>query len=384
MTSGRHRILYVQYTNPAAYPPLEHSAHLLARDGWRVLMLGIEVAGVETLRLAQHPQLVERRLGVSPQGWCGHLHYLGFCLWVVGWTWWWRPTWLYASDALACLPALLARSLPGLRILYHEHDAPATAPRSAGQRLVAWARRRAIRRADLCVAPNAQRLARLTEETGRRQGLFGVWNCPAREEAAAPRAPDPRSGLRVLYYGSVTPARLPLAVLHALAQLPDAVHLHVLGYETSGHHGYMRQLLDTAARLGIAHRITCTGASRRAALLEHARQCDVGFAALPLRPADANLQDMVGASNKSFEYLACQLPLLVSDLPGWRTLFVEPGYGLACDPESPDSVARALRWCLDHPAETRAMGERGRQRILDEWHYERQFAPVLARLAAVP
>jgi hypothetical protein len=32
----------------------------------------------------------------------------------------------------------------------------------------------------------------------------------------------------------------------------------------------------------------------------------------------------------------------------------------------------------------RQMGERGRQRILEEWNYERQFSPVLERLEGKP
>jgi glycosyltransferase involved in cell wall biosynthesis len=91
---------------------------------------------------------------------------------------------------------------------------------------------------------------------------------------------------------------------------------------------------------------------------------------------DANQQWMPGASNKPFDYLAGGLALLVSNLAGWRDLYVEPGYGIACDAPDPRSIAGALRWFMDHPTEMRAMGERGRQRVAAEWNYEAQFAPV--------
>jgi spore maturation protein CgeB len=85
---------------------------------------------------------------------------------------------------------------------------------------------------------------------------------------------------------------------------------------------------------------------------------------------------MPGASNKPFDYLASGLALLVSDEPGWCEMFVEPGYGVACRPHDSQSVASSLRWLLNHPADVRAMGERGRQRIAATWNYETQFAPV--------
>jgi len=101
---------------------------------------------------------------------------------------------------------------------------------------------------------------------------------------------------------------------------------------------------------------------------------------MPLRAHNINEQAMLGASNKAFDYLACGLALLVSDLPEWREMFVEAGDGLACDPQDPNSIARQLRWFLEHPAETRSMGAKGRQRILSEWNYERQYSPVVRHL----
>jgi hypothetical protein len=61
---------------------------------------------------------------------------------------------------------------------------------------------------------------------------------------------------------------------------------------------------------------------------------------------------------------------------GSNEMYVLPGYGLSCNPNDADSIATQLRWFLEHPVETREMGGRGRQRILSEWSYERQFNPV--------
>ena len=39
------RIVYVQFTDPAAYPPVEHSSEILAERGWNVVLLGTDVFG---------------------------------------------------------------------------------------------------------------------------------------------------------------------------------------------------------------------------------------------------------------------------------------------------------------------------------------------------
>jgi glycosyltransferase involved in cell wall biosynthesis len=172
-------------------------------------------------------------------------------------------------------------------------------------------------------------------------------------------------------------------MLDALAQSPEKIKLCVIGYETIGHRGYIEELQMTARRLGISSRVIFPGTLKdREELLAWCRKCDVGLAFMPKVSEDINMLAMVGASNKPFDYLACGLALLVSDLLDWRATYVETGYGLACDPDDPESIAAALRWYLDHPLEMRAMGESGRRKIAEEWNYENQFSPVLERMDA--
>lgn len=85
------RILYIQYTNPAGYPPLEHSSRILADDGWQVLFLGTGALGADRLRFAPHPNIHVRCLGFRNPGWLQKVQYLYFCVWVLGWTLLWRP-----------------------------------------------------------------------------------------------------------------------------------------------------------------------------------------------------------------------------------------------------------------------------------------------------
>jgi glycosyltransferase involved in cell wall biosynthesis len=61
---------------------------------------------------------------------------------------------------------------------------------------------------------------------------------------------------------------------------------------------------------------------------------------------------------------------------------VEPGYGLACDPNDAESIARTVGRFLDDPEWARSMGEMGRQRILADMNYEDRFLPVYSLLQA--
>ena len=95
---------------------------------------------------------------------------------------------------------------------------------------------------------------------------------------------------------------------------------------------------------------------------------------------DINMRHMAGASNKAFDYMAARLALVVSDLPGWRDLFVERGHAVACDPRNADSVEAALRRLIGRPGERARMADLSRRQIERFWHYEAFFGPILAEL----
>jgi glycosyltransferase involved in cell wall biosynthesis len=379
------RVLYIQYTNPAAYPPVEHGSRMLADSGIDVLLLGTENQG-HALRLPAHDRIRLRLMSFQAGGWRQKLHYARFTLWVLIWTLRWRPSWVYASDPLACPVALLLKRLLGARVVYHEHDSPRpdseTSDRTSRfMRMTLKARRALARDAELCILPTNSR-AQLFRMTTRRKHVVTVWNCPRRNEVTNPRSVHKEPGLRVWYHGSIVPARVPVTLIEALTRLPETVTLTIAGYETVGNLGYVETLNDAARQYGVEHRVAFLGAiPHRADLLANCRQHDLGLALLPLTTTDVNEREMVGASNKPFDYMSCGLALLVSDIPSWRAMYVEPGYARCCDPGSPESVANALQWFLEHPAELRAIGERGRAQIRDVWNYDRAFLPVLQHIA---
>ena len=377
-----NRITYIQYTNPAGYPPLEHSSQILSENGWKVLFLGTVAHNVQSLRFPPHPNIIVRQLSLCRRGWQQKLHYAWFTVWAFWWTLCSGCSWVYASDPFACPAGLLLSLMPWIRVVYHEHDSPTlgsanSSSTSCFMRFILWTRRKFARRAAMCVLPNAQRAEQFAADLGRDVKVACVWNCPTRNEVGPARLSLNGGDLWVLYHGSLVPARLPTTVLTALGMLPERVKLRAIGYETTGHKGYVEELHSLAVQLGVSHRVEFVGTvPTRNELFARCREADVGLAFMPNRSHDINEQAMTGASNKPFDYLACGLALLVSDLPDWRALYVENNLALPVNPEDAASIAAALRWLLERPSEARKMGERGRQRILAEWNYEKQFRPV--------
>ena len=71
---------------------------------------------------------------------------------------------------------------------------------------------------------------------------------------------------------------------------------------------------------------------------------------------------------KVFETLACGVPAIVTDFPGQRELITDNNCGLVIPQNDASSLARAVAYLRQHPAERAEMGMRGRQIV------ERQFS----------
>jgi glycosyltransferase involved in cell wall biosynthesis len=379
------RILYIQFADPAAYPPIEHSSQILAERGWDVVLLGSDAYGNQSLRLSAHPRILVKTLSLAKAGGRQSLHYICFFFWCLYWTCTWRPVWIYASDPLALPAVWLVRQFTRARIVYHEHDSPNEVwARSWFMRAVLMCRKMLAREVELCILPQQERLIDFSKMTGRRRPTICVWNCPRLgeiqrngDEEKAKQA----SGLVIYYHGSINGKRLPEELVVAASRFKGAVHLRITGYEVPGSTGYVNALVKLAAENGAPGIIEFLGIIPfRKDLLLSAAKAHVGLSLMPKQSDDINLRDMVGASNKPFDYMACGLALLVTDLPEWKSTFVIPGYGRACDPDSVDSIEAELNWYLSNSDQRREMGRRCADQIRQSWNYDIMFGDVLTIL----
>lgn len=375
------RILFVQYAQPAALPPVERAAHLMSRQGWRVRVLGVHGTGTDALSATAEAGVDVRRVSRDGVGLVHHVKYLRFLAWALLHSLAWRPDWIYVSDTFATPFGLCARAL-GFRVVYHEHDVPGDHALSSAAALVHLCRHALLRRASLLVTPNSGRSTLLAVQADRSDVLT-VWNCPSRDEATAIATAPRRDGpLRLAYHGSIVPGRPSTNVIVAIAAASARVELQITGYETLGSRGYVAALLALATKLGVGDRVDVFPPAPRSSILSRISEADIGLALIPIKGANVNERNMVGASNKVFEYLAGGVPCLVSDTPEWRRELVDAGVALPCDPEDARSIGTAIEWALANRERLSAMGATGRARVLQDWNYETQFAPVRDLLSA--
>jgi glycosyltransferase involved in cell wall biosynthesis len=276
-------------------------------------------------------------------------------------------------------PMLWAASRRRARIVYDAHEIYGLSGGGAfrAERAAARAKRplerRMVRASDAVITTNFSRAELLGGSYGR-QGIVVLANVPRRQENVVPVDPGFPTGRRVLLYqGGIYARRAFRATLDALALLED-VDFAILGF---GREGDIASIRRWAAEAGVASRVHFFGPRPFDELVATAAAADVGI--VPLRPL--NLNQVLGDTNKLHEYLMGGLPVVASDLPEIRRVLEKgtPRVGELFDPESPQSIAAAIRAVLADPREHAARRVEARRLALAELSWEIE-APRLLEL----
>jgi glycosyltransferase involved in cell wall biosynthesis len=167
-----------------------------------------------------------------------------------------------------------------------------------------------------------------------------------------------------------------MALLDAISLRREACDLSFVGYETTGHKGYISEFLSHADQKGLSHCVHYLGVLDRKDCLIQASRADIGISFIASKRGLFNMDNMVGASNKIFEYLAVGVMPIVKDEMMWNCAFV-PNYAVACNPDDARDLARTLRWCIENRMELRRRANEGAKRIQKEWNYENSFEKVV-------
>jgi len=382
---GQHltdkKILFIQVTEPAAYPPLINAALVASDFGWRSTFLSSPNVSSE-LCLPSSEHLTEIKLKPRRRQNVQALDYIKYCWASMKAAWGLKPKIIYVSDPLGAFPGLVAAFFCHSQIVYHEHDSPKR--QSDLHWLFRIARRAILERCDACIFPNEAR-ALLTElDLGvPLKRLKVIWNTPRVSEL--PRATSKHKGSNdafVLYYhGSISRDRLPRALIETVVHFKGRLKFWIAGYETESGKGLIEEFqaainegtgTDTFRYLGTI--------KYREELLIAASQADFGLAIVPARSDDANLDNMAGASNKVFDYMAAGVIPLVTDLPEWNSTYVQPGYAIPVNPDSASSLIGAIENLMQDTTFRLSLVEKNRAKIVDDWNYETIFGGAMVSI----
>jgi len=82
--------------------------------------------------------------------------------------------------------------------------------------------------------------------------------------------------------------------------------------------------------------------------------------------------------NKIFEYMSAGIPVIASNFPLWKQIIEANHCGICVDPMNPAEIAEAIQWIVDHPAESKQMGEKGRKLVKKKFNWEAEGKKLLS------
>jgi glycosyltransferase involved in cell wall biosynthesis len=182
----------------------------------------------------------------------------------------------------------------------------------------------------------------------------------------------PRDPRTVVYAGSLSEAR-GMFDLVAIARLLRArkITLHVLGPFPNP--ALARQVTNQVEAEQLTTTITFTGRVPHNQIIQALKTAAVGL--IPFRNV-SNHQIII--PTKLFEYMACALPVVASDLPPIRRYVTQAECGLLVPPDRPQAFAEAVEYLLDHPEEANRLGRNGRQAVLARYNWQREGPKLLS------
>jgi glycosyltransferase involved in cell wall biosynthesis len=186
-----------------------------------------------------------------------------------------------------------------------------------------------------------------------------VMNAPAPEPLAAARATarngTPGGGFVVAYHGTITHWYGVDLIVEAIAQLTDRVP-GIRGL-VLGEGDALAEAAALAERLGVASRIRFpTALVSQADAVQSVAGASVGV--IPNRPTQLN---RFALSSKLLEYVSLGIPVVVSQLETLAAHF-GPDEVTFFTPGDAASLAEAIGWVAEHPAEAREKASRAEKR----------------------
>jgi glycosyltransferase involved in cell wall biosynthesis len=181
--------------------------------------------------------------------------------------------------------------------------------------------------------------------------------------------PDSAKEFDVVYRGGLSERAgtwVLLDAIRVLALRGKTARLLLIGYCDDAK--VQRALQERIRGLGLSAQVETMGRIPHDKMAETLSRARIGVSPLQDIP-----KFRLNIPVKVFEYWACGLPVIASDLPPIRPFFKTLNGGLLFQPADVSALAHSIGWMLEHPETADRMGQHGRDAVVHRFNHLREI-----------
>ncbi len=168
----------------------------------------------------------------------------------------------------------------------------------------------------------------------------------------------------IVYAGGLTKIRGIKEIIQSMEYVGDKAKLLLLGNWES------KEFMDDCQRLKGYRYVEYLGFKKVNEVYSYMKSSDIGI--INFLPLPNQIDSM---PNKPFEYMACSLPIVMSDFKIWRDIFKE--CALFSDPTNPRDIAEKLSILIEDKELRKSMGKKGRRLVEKRYTWENESKKLI-------
>lgn len=205
-----------------------------------------------------------------------------------------------------------------------------------------------------------------------------VTNYPPKRWAELDYTPEPRERTHAVYCGLMSENRGILQLIEGIKQVPPEydVVLKLGGrYESDEFQDRVEAAAANSERVELLGWLPTLRD-----VIELYYDSDIGL--MCFQPEAQNLTHGVYRSNKMFQYMSAELPVIVSDIGNWPEVVENHESGVAVPP-NPQEISKAIVEYIENPERRKRHGRNGRNAVMEHFTWEQQRDKLLGFYAAL-
>ena len=295
--------------------------------------------------------------------------YINLCFFYFAWKA--RADVYHAHDLNTALPVYIAAKLRRAKYIYDAHEISTDRVGWKNKRLWTFIERRIVCNADGFITTNGAR-AEFFRQTYGRDDVTIVRNVPEYVEVQKSNKIRDELGISsdvpiLLYQGGLQADRGLELMVDMMRDIPNAVLVFIGD-------GRLRPILEAKiASHNLSNRVKLLGRVSMDELLTYTASATVGLQLLK----NTCLNHYTACSNKLYEYLMAELPVVASDFPELRKVVEQERIGLLVDPDDREAVIDSINTLLSDERFYRSC-RRNAARAKRNYHWSLEEANLLS------